>query len=184
MYAYCENNPITRTDENGDSWYDPLIDLFKIVKETVSNVYSKITFMIYDFMNGTDVGGSVNNSVGAISTTIGVFELYDQAIAITDNYIIHTINVINIGSGSTNKVLPFKNAKIGNIEEYIESIPQKYEVMCNRGYIEQGKSWNDLTLDQRTAAVNDMLLWDNKVYKQILLNGFSNLIQIGFETAY
>lgn len=175
MYVYCENNPITRFDQNGNSWDG----FWKNVKNTLQTIDKVIVKPITNVIGGFT--STVSDSASLIWSTILVSLHIQKMKDIGSEMMIHTQNVIVIGTGVGN-VTPFSEMKIDvNSRDYIQQCQKAYNEMK---YIDgnvgiEKRLWTDLSKKEKDILNRNMRYWDQNMFNKY----FDKLLDEGIEAA-
>ncbi len=167
MFAYCDNNPISRQDSVGANWFT---DMAKKVSETFSFVLDLVT-SVFDSKHDTHT----NEVLSSVETANDLYSLFKVGSDAIDDTTRHTMNVVAVGTQKKPKIIKLKVSKSSdNIENYINICKQSYKMMkineLGGGVEISGKTWADLNVDQRFILVHQMCIWDRNTYNDIILS--------------
>ena len=108
--------------------------------------------------------------------------LFKQVDKFEEQMVIHSINVVNIGSGNTDVI--YGKFKKNKKEKYIEDSKYKYETMCEYlsidGYDIANRSWNELDANEQSAVVENIYAWDTDYFKRSWLRTALKSVSLGF----
>ena len=150
MFAYCENNPISRFDPSGC--------LFEIIKTLVKNFFKELTLPRKT---------KVPDSLVTIAETKETMEYTDKE---KRN---HAENVVNVGAAKYNGTdYTLQETELdffyGGDSKYANVCEDVYDSMLDYTYVEidfkniEGISWENLDENEQEAIVNTMGSWDKR----------------------
>ena len=190
LYTYCHNNPIKYIDPSGNSIWDYIKGALFVLKVTSDSVIKKTkgkttTSAKKAHDTAKTYSTSYDKAKPIIKVTTKVDKantLFKQVDKFEEQMVIHSINVVNIGSGNTDVI--YGKFKKNKKEKYIEDSKYKYETMCEYlsidGYDIANRSWNELDADEQSAVVENIYAWDTDYFERSWLRTALKSVSLGF----
>ena len=177
MFAYCNNNPINNKDSNGTITIGMLLCAVAAVAvvATICTIKKKLPWI---FPGGAG-NKAVSNGYTAIDNCaeIGKNSRRDFEEIAKSTYEYRTGKNKNPKVSNTNRIQ--RNKKL--VANFVENRDFAADLMfysCNVSF-EKGSSWESLPKEKREEIINNIIIWDEQSYSEIIRSSASDMLREG-----